>query len=356
MSNTTYINRLMQLRTYQVGIIEDIQEYQFNLHWGSLFRTLSTLPQANGDRHVVVVKMSGEQPSEFIFLPEDRQSIEPSIRDVGKLVFVFLSAKPQQLKLPSPIGGYRLADGQEVKVDLELTVQITNAKDFWLAAKDPVALLESMAINYTQRYFLQVESRNLIDKPLTFEQQGIEFPMREIVQRLETKICGITLSGIQIKHTFAQITLSEQLKAFLKRQLDNLLNPAGLLDRKQIDERIANDHVFSAFKLRDVIMSLDTRLLENFYSMSYGDAMYAFHEKLADAKAKFVEERWKDKIAKLVETIETAINANLDEIHIVNLKDKLADELHKAVDDIKQTEVPSNEEFIHIQLKVPYYI
>lgn len=356
MSNTTYINRLMQLRTYQAGIIEDIQEYQFNLHWGGLFRTSLPLPKANGDRHVVVVKMSGEQPNELIFLPEERQSIDPPIRDVGKLIFLFLSVKPQQLKLSSPVGGYRLADGQEVRVDLDLTVQVTNAKDFWLAAKDPVALLESMVINEVRSYFLQVESRNLIDKPLSPEQQGVEFPMREVVQRLERMICGVALPGVQIKHTFAQVTLSDQLKAFLKRQLDTLLNPAGLLDRKQIDERIANDHVFSAFKLRDVIMALDTRLLENFYSMPYGDAMYAFHEKLADAKVRLVEERWKNKIAKLIEAIDTAIKTDLDEMQISVLKDKLADELQKAADDIKQTEVPSTEEFIHNQLKVPFYI
>lgn len=356
MPNTTYINRLMQLHTYQVGIIEDIQEYQFELHWNNFFRTLLPLPQANGDRHVVVVKMSGEQPNELIFLPEDRQSIDPPIRDVGKLVFVFVSVKPQQLKLPSPVGGYRLADGQEVKVDLELTIQVTNAKDFWSAAKDAVALLESMVINETRCYFLQVDSRNLLDQPLAPEQQETEFPMYRIVQRLETKICEVSLPGIQIKRAFAQVTLSDQLKSFLKRQLDNLLNPAGFLDRKEADEYIENAHVFDAFKLKGVIMALDTRLMENFYSMPYSDAMFAFHEKLATAKAKFVEEQWKDKIAKLMEAIETATSVNLDEIPIAKLKDRLAEELHKVVDDVKQTEMPSYEEFIHNQLKVKYHI
>lgn len=356
MSNTTYINRLMQLRTYQVGIIEDIQEYQFNLHWRGLFRTLSPLPQANGDRHVVVVKMSGEQPSEFIFLPEDRQSIEPPIRDVGKLVFVFLSVKPQQLKLPSPVGGYRLADGQEVKVDLELTIQVSSARSFWLAAKDPVALLEAMVINETQRFFLQVDSRNLIDKPLLSEQQSSGFPMHTIMQRLETKICEVSLSGIQIKHAFAQVTLSDQLKSFLKRQLDNLFNLAGFLDRSELDEYIENAHVFDLFKLKDIIMALDPRLLENFYSLPYSDAMFAFHEKLTNAKAKFVEEQWKDKIAKLMEAIETATRTNLDEIPVEKLKERLADELYKVADDVKQTEMPSYEEFIHNQLKVKYHI
>jgi hypothetical protein len=356
MSNATYINRLMQLRTHQVGLIEDIHEYQFNVRWGGFFRTLSTLPQANGDRHIVVVKMSGEQPSELICLPEDRQSIEPSMRDVGKLIFVFLSVKSQQLKLASPFGGYRLADGQEVKVDLELTVQVTSAKDFWLAAKDPVALLESMVIGETQSYFLQVDSRNLIDKPLTDEQQGVEFSMHTIVQRLETKICGVSLSGIQIKRAFAQITFSDQLKAFLRRQLDNLFNPAGLLDRKHVDERIETAHLFDAFKLKDVIMALDPQLLDNFYSMPYGNAMSVVYEKLASAKAKFVDGQQNDKIAKLEQAIETAMRISLDETPIGNLKEKLAEELYKVVDDLKQTEVPSYEEFIHSQLKVKYHI
>lgn len=356
MSNTTYINRLMQLRNYQAGMIEDIQEYQFKLHWGDLFRTLLPLPQANGDRHVVVVKMSGEHPNELIFLPEDRQSIEPPIRDVGKMVFAFVCVKPQQLKLLSPVGGYRLADGQEVKVDVELTLQVTNAKDFWLAAKDTVALLESMVINETLCYFLQLDSRNLIDKPLTPGQQAGEFPMHTIMQRLERKICEISLPGIQIKRAFAQITLSEQLKSFLKRQLDNLLNPAGFLDRGEVDEYIENAHIFDAFKLKDVIMALDTRLMENFYSMAYSDAMFVFHEKLANAKAKYVEEQWKNKIAKLMEAIETATTANLDEIPIDKLKERLAEELHKVADDVKQTDMPSYEEFINNQLKVQYHI
>ena len=66
MSTTPYIYRLMQSRTYQVGIIEDIQEYQFKRHLGGLFRTLPPLPQANADRHVIVVTMKGEQQPPYL--------------------------------------------------------------------------------------------------------------------------------------------------------------------------------------------------------------------------------------------------------------------------------------------------
>lgn len=360
MSTTLYIYRLQQLRTYQVGIIEDIQEYQYKRHFAGLFKRLPPLPQANTDRHVIAVTVKGEQPNEIIILPDDRQAIEPSILDVDKLVFMFLNMKLQQLKIASPPRGYRLADGQEIMVDFELMVQVTNAKDFWLAAKDPIAILEAMVINETQSYFLNMGSRSLVDKPLPSaqqaDQQSLESRLRGAVQSLAANVRNISLAGIQIKQVYAQVNLSDQLRTFLKRQLDTVYDPAGLLDRRHVDERIDNHHVFEMFRLRDVIMALDTRLLERFYSNPYGEAIYAVYEKLADAKAKYVEEQQNAKIAKLKQAIATAVDAKLDEIPVNTLKEKLAEELYKLADDIKQTETPSTEEFILRELKVKAHI
>lgn len=360
MSTTLYIYRLMQLRTYQVGIIEDIQEYQYKQRFGGFFKRLPPLPQANTDRHVIAVTVKGEQPNEIIILPDDRQAIETSILDVDKLVFMFLNMKLQQLKIASPLRGYRLADGQEIMVDFELMVQVTNAKEFWLAAKDPIAILEAMVINETQSYFLNMGSSSLVDKPFLFEQQAdqqsLESRLRCTVQSLAANVREISLPGIQIKQVYAQINLSDQLRVFLKRKLDTVFNPAGLLDRHHVDARIDSDHVFDMFKLRDVIMALDTRLLERFYSVTYGEAMYAVYEKLADAKAKYVEAQQNDKIAKLQKAIQTATDLALDEIPVNTLKEKLAEELYKLADDIKQTETPSTEEFILRELKVKAHI
>ena len=360
MSTTPYMYRLMQSRTYQAGLIEDIQEYQFKRRFGGLFKRLPPLPHANADRHVIVVTLRSEQPNEIIVLPEDRQTIEPSIPDVDKLVFVFLCMKLQQLKIASPLRGYRLADGQEITADFELLVQVTNAKAFWLSAKDPIAILESTVINETQRFFLEMGSKNLIDKPAASEQPGeqpsLESRLRGIVQSLENKVHAIALPGIQLKQVYAQLYLSNQLSTFLKRQLDTVFNPAGLLDRHHVDARIDSHHVFDMFKLRDVITALDTRLLERFYSAPYGEAMYAVYEKLAIAKAKYVEEQQHDKIAKLKQAIETALDSKLDEMPVNILKEKLAEELYKVAEDIKRTETPSTEEFILKELKIKAHI
>ena len=203
-------------------------------------------------------------------------------------------------------------------------------------------------------------SRSLVDKPLPSaqqaDQQSLESRLRGAAQSLAANVREISLPGIQIKQVYAQINLSDQLCTFLKRQLDTVYDPAGLLDRRHVDERIDNHHVFEMFKLRDVIMALDTRLLERFYSNSYGEALYAVYEKLADAKAKYVEEQQNAKIAKLKQAITTAVDAELDEIPVNTLKEKLAEELYKIADDIKQTETPSTEEFILKELKVKAHI
>ena len=64
----------------------------------------------------------------------------------------------------------------------------------------------------------------------------------------------------------------------------------------------------------------------------------------------------RSRIAKLQKAIETARALALDEIPVNTLKEKLAEELYKLADDIKQTEAQSTEEFILRELKVKAHI
>lgn len=263
MSTTEYVNRLMQSRTFKTGVIEDIEEYKLQSRL-YVFKTLPSLPQANDDRHVIVIEVRGNHPSVFSVLSKPNHTINPTARDIDKLVFVFLSMKPQQLKISSPPDEYQLGDGQQVNTDFEIIFRVTDADEFWRAAKDPIAIIESEVVNEARKYFLNLDTNSLIDYPLSshkkLEQQILESQMSVVKEGLSSVIRQISIRGMQIVRVYAHITLSKPIKDIM----DGWHSHDGEITRHRIDARIDRDQTFAPYKLRDVVMILDNRLLEIF--------------------------------------------------------------------------------------------
>jgi hypothetical protein len=355
MSTTEYVNRLMQSRTFKTGVIEDIEEYKLQSRL-YVFKTLPSLPQANDDRHVIVIEVRGNHPSVFSVLSKPNHTINPTARDIDKLVFVFLSMKPQQLKISSPLDEYQLGDGQQVNTDFEIIFRVTDADEFWRAAKDPIAIIESEVVNEARSYFLKLDTNSLIDYPLPshekLEQQILESQMSVIKEGLSSVIRQISIRGMQIVRVHAHITLSKPIKDIV----DGWHTPDGEITRRRLDARIDRDQTFAPYKLRDVVMMFDNRLLENFYSLPYGEAMKLVHETVRKAKDIFMEQLRANQlkeINQLSSFIRIAKENGLDETHIFDLQEKMGEKLKQMAN--TSTNILSDQEFVKWRLDNKLY-
>lgn len=350
MSTTAYVARLKESRTFKTGVIEDLEEYMYQVRFGGIFRTLPPLPQANDERHVIVIEVKGNQPSVFSVLTRPNHAISPTARDVDKLVFIFFSVKPQRITIPAPQEGYLLGDGQRIFANIELTICITDVEQFWGSDRDPVANLESQVVNEAKKYFSKLNSASLINaldiSQRKLEQKIVDSQLSMIMDGLQAEIRQKIPNGIRIDQVNASITLTQQLQDFYDRRRAELLNRGGIMDRNDVDTRIERDKTFAPHSLRALIMALDSRLLENFYSMPYGDAMRLVHETLARAKAAYLERRNNEEIERISKALDLAQRSGLSEMHIVTLQDKLAERLIGMVDSPNLSDSQSNQEYI----------
>lgn len=352
MSTTAYVNRLRESRTFKTGVIEDIEEYVYRVRLGGLFRTLPPLPQANSDRHVVVIEITGNQPSVFSVLTRMNHTINPTSRDVDQLVFIFLSVKPKRLTIQSPPDGYLLSDGQRIKADIELAFCVNNVEQFWNSATDPIANLEAQIINEAKKYFSRLNSASLINtldiSQRKLEQQIMDSQLSVIMDGLQSEIRNTSLKdkGVSVDEVHASIELTPQLQDFFDRRRNELLNRGGIMDRHDVDTRIDRDRTFEPYKLRDLIMAVDSRLLENFYSMPYSDAMRLVHESVARARQAYLEKKNNEEIDRLSRLIEVAQTRGLDDLQVSVLKDKLADRLLSMADSSPSDESQSNQDYV----------
>lgn len=351
MSLADYLNELQATKTYQEGVIKT-QEYSFKSRWGGLLRSLPPVPQANEDRHVVVIELRGNQPHIFTILKEPNHSISPTTRDADKLLFIFIEMKPRMLQIDAPPEGYTLGDGHHIRAKFELTYQVVDAKEFWQGSTDPLATLEKAVINEARDYFLGITSRYLIreqaDLKKTVEQHIQETGVKVIKSKLENDISKeCVIPGIKLTRTYAQVYLSDTLSAYLKELHDQMYGESGKkrLGRQYIERMIDDDSTFAPYGLRQIIMALDTGLLENFHTMEWSAAMRKVHERLAEEKRKYMEAQENAERSRLKRLIATAQEVGLDEMDIEDLKGKLADKLLQSVDE-KNSQMPTNNEFL----------
>ncbi|MCP3686360.1 MAG: hypothetical protein GY861_27265 [bacterium] len=340
------------------------QEYKFITKLGGLYRALPEIPHADSDRHIIVMELLGNQPNISTVLTDPRVTISPKTNDANRLLFIFVEMKPHILKVASPQEKYRLGDGHQIGGTFDLTYQVADAEEFWRGAKDPIAVLEAAVVNEAKNYFLSITSHYLVSSPAdlkkTLEQHIQDTEIKIVKSNLEDSIREKCLiSGIEIIKVHANVQLSEELSEHLKRIHDRIYGQDGTLDkrysqkmvsdhRRSIDEMIDRDTTFLPHKLRNVTMMLDTGLLENFYTMEWSDAMRKVHDELSKQKNAYLAEQKTAKINDYRDRLKIAQEAQLDEVHILDLKDKLAKELTEDKEDSSQ--LFSNNHFLQLAI------
>jgi hypothetical protein len=341
-----YIAKLNDKKTYKAGLIDDIQEYAFK-SIGPI-KIPPRLPRANEDRHVIAIEFRGDQPSIFTVLDAPGKEINPVYGSADKLLFVFVNMKSHILRIESPIGGYRLADDQQIGAAFQVGYRISDAGLFWKTANDPLDEFESTVIQEARDYFTRITSNYLVSFPFDSKralEQHLDVQLNVVKGELEDSIRRSSFPGITIEKIYADITLSQELKDFWRTP-----RTRGL-----VDLQITRDQTFSPYSLREVIRVIDRGLLENFYSMPWSDAMYKVHERLTEVKREYLEQREQQKnakITKLQRSIQIAIDSRLDETSILRLKAQLEDELMQIVADV-QPYSPSNNEFLQHLIDSP---
>ncbi|MCI5194761.1 MAG: serine protease [Candidatus Electrothrix sp. AW5] len=180
------------------------------------------------------------------------------------------------------------------------------------------------------------------DNPLVSDRHSLQLIMTQQVE--DTMIPDDNLTGV-CSRAGVNFELDEEKgdKAMNKSPraiCENCLK----IDRSSVDERIDEDKTFAPYNLRSVIMSLDTGLLENFYCMDWTDAIKKVHEELSIQKKAYLGKQNKTLIDEYQNRLTRAKDLELDEIHIQDLKDKLADLLIQ--DPANTFQMTSNNQFL----------
>jgi len=372
MSMSDYLAELQATKTYKAGLITT-QEYKFITKFLGTYRALPDIPHADADKHIIVMELRGGQPNMSIVLtdPNPKITINPNTTDADKLLFIFVKMKPQTLKVASPPEKYYIGgeERHQIEATFDLTYRVADAEELWKGAVDPLAMLEAEIVNEAKNYFLSIESKYLITSPGdlkdSLEQRIQDTGVRVIKDNLENNIREkCVISGIEIMKVFADVQLSVELNDYFKRIIKERYGEGGHLDqrrsedkifenREYINRRIKNDETFQPYALRDVIMKLDTGLVENFHTMNWNDAMRKVHDELARQKKEYLEqirEQGNADIDRITKLIRKAEEAGLEEMQILPLKDSLAE---KMLESIENSDSLKNSEFLQWLIGTP---
>lgn len=329
-----FINDLQKNKTFQSGIVDEVQVY-------SSSRSVN-LVRATDTRHIVAIEVAGNRDSVYSILTEPNQLIDIPHEKLCCTIFVSLNVQSRRFKIKSPDQGYLLADGERLHVDFELRVRVTDTYQFWQSSKDPIDDVEWQIIQKANRYFSNLYSQDLIAAidllPPLDERLGINSQLRVILDGLQSQMAEMSLKGIHIEDVYIDIQFPNQLHTFLARRSRDLFGASGILERKAIDERIDNDYTFAPHKLRDIVKSLDSGLFEDFYTINYSEAMLKVHNKLTSAREAFYKQQNDTEIEFLTSLLDRAIAQSLSEEHIQRIKDRIGTRYLGIVDSPKPTE------------------
>ncbi|WP_417912453.1 hypothetical protein [Candidatus Electronema sp. TJ] len=351
-----YIADLQSTKTFGEGLMS-WKEYKIEPKWFGFRTFIPDIPKADDERHVVILNFKGGYPTLCKVLTKESDKPE-GINTTDLILFIFVSIKPRTMHIPSPQARYQLGDGEKIDADINITYRVSDAEAFWKSASDPLAQFEAAAIDAAKRFFLGITSQYLVRElgdlknslEINLNESHISNPKIKLVKdNLEASVSNLskipeTGCGIEIIKVAADIYLSKTLGEHLERLHERIYKQDGifernfslqetLLDRKQTDIAIDNDQTFGAGKLKYVAMALDPRLLENFYNMTFGEAMKKIHEEIKKQKVSYLSEQRMNKISALKDMINIAQEAGFDKEQIGQIRDKLHAEMMRDKDD-----------------------
>lgn len=376
-----YVKSREQTKTYRTGFIK-MQKYEKKSRWGGLIVDFDA-PQADSEWHIVGISVQGNAPSVQTFLSHSGQKIDLKAKDVGQYLFVFVNMKPITIDINIP--ECILSDNDRVDTRLKISCQVQNVQDFWNSDNDPVQRFENAIVKEAKNYFHSIKSEYLVgnfnELRDSLEQQIQDTGLKVIRPQLEETIqVRCPIPGLAILDVDSDITISDTLRSVLEARHKSIWNvnriyyqeeervqtsvvkdrheksadaqhrDLELARRKKIDAQIDTDTTFTRYgvSLRDLVMWLDTNLLENFYKMEWGQAMQQVHQALAQVRQSYqqiVQQQLDTEIERLTKRIEMARKAELDKEYIDEMKDVLATKMILAMNDTSGIKAPSEEEF-----------
>lgn len=357
MSLERYTQELQSTSMFRDKLIA-ISEYNYTSLLGSLLKP-PPLPVPDQNTHYIIMKIAGSQPTFAGVMTDVKQTYQPTSKDNGKLLFVAVDMKYQTLRVSGPSGGFHLKDGHSIQSDFEVVYRITDVESFWGISGDPPQVLQSHVLKAATNYFLSISSEHLIQSSYNVK-QGVEEEIHGggldfAKTGLESNIKEIDLSGISFIDVNATVSLSPELKEYLNRQHSKLYGADGKLDkartrdldlteRKQVDQLIDQDTTFGQWGLREVIMALDVKLLNNFYRENWNDAMQKVLEAVETRKRSIQEQQKDAEFEKLRKQMKQAKELGLGEDYMEDIRSRLADKFMDQIDDDREdNDLPSNE-------------
>jgi len=355
MSLDNALNKLKQqkIKLFDLGLI-DVEKYELKKSWGGLITKLPEVPRASEHQYVVVVEVRGGEPNFYEILTPARPIINLKTSDADKYLFVLVKMDARDYLTNTQ--DFRTKDGDVCKVSFIVTYQVKDARSLVIGHIDPISHLESAIINETRNYFLTIASDHLLQYLDIVKQAAENFAQKECDSIQEA-------IGIRVAKIKANLQLSPQLQQLQQTMLagqhkvteEIVSREQASTLRHDIDKRINNDITFTPYSLREVVLTLDSRMLHNFYTMSWNDAMRIVHEKLAEEKQKYFTEQSEQnrlKIEEIGQLIDKAKKFELDQQDIIELKDDLKERLLKQARSDKNDSVPDSE-FLQKRLGSP---
>jgi hypothetical protein len=349
-----WLQTLRSTETYKSGVYNET-EYGIKRRLPTFRRALPPVPRADADRHIIVMEVVGDAPVFVAGLTTDRPSIHVSAQDADRMLFIFVEMRRRALDVSAAAGTYRLADGDDVDCRLALEWRVEDAESFWKGSGDPVATLRARVIGTAREYLAGLTSERLLDDPSHVERgladRIFDRAITIIRNGLETHVLQhASVPGVKIEGVSVVIESSELLTEHLRRLRDRFYGPGGLIDRRKIDRLLELDQTYAPYRLRDVARFLDMRLLENFYSKPWQEAM---DELAAAFEAKKTEFRPKDRLTTIEEALDRAKKAGLDHDDITLLKEKFAEALLESLDRPDTRSAVSDQAFLTAVLGPP---
>ena len=301
------------------------------------------------------MEVVGDAPVFVAALTTDRPSIHVAAQDADRMLFIFVEMRQRTLEISADSETYRLADGNDVDCRLTLEWRVTDAEQFWNGSKDPVASLRARVVATTREYFTGLTSDRLLedashverglvdrifDRALTLVKNGLETHVHQ----------HATVPGVKIDRVSVLIEPSTELTDHLRRLRDKVFGEGGILDRSKTDRLLEVDQTYAPYKVRDVARFLDMRLLENFYSRPWQEAMDALAVAFETRKA---ELQPKDRLTTIEDALERAQRAELEDVYILELKDKYADALKESLNGPDTRSAISDQAFLATLLGPP---
>lgn len=340
-----YVNKLKATKTYKAGLLT-IHEYGYQSKLFGLIRNPDHVPDSKKDGPFVFLDFSKNRPTLPTFYTDRNNGREAPSLDTthaNKVLFIFIKMTPVSIVVSSPQGGYELKDGHSINADLKVRFQVNDIENFWNSSDDPLELLEDMINNKVKDYFLgkwssdilsnKADTKKYIENSIGTMKSDLEKIISNKPEEGDKNNEEESYEGITVNNALAEIENSEELKDVLQRIHRGIYDEGGQVDRKAT-LRLMDEHTeFSPYNLRDVCQALAPSLLNNFYNMSFNDALSKVRNELEKRSKEYAKNQYNFKIIEIEKRLEKAKNAGLDSKYIGPLEEKFAEALMELPDD-----------------------